>query len=75
MTDAEAPEKVINLNFYGPCVITAEEYDAIFNDLRARQVLDLGQPGDRILARVLSDSQGRRLEIQEWRSAQHQERQ
>lgn len=56
-------ERVIKLNFYDPCCITAEEYEQIQKDLLARQFVGDTQPGDYILATVLQNMAHRYHEI------------
>ena len=61
-------EPVINLHFYGPCVITAEEYEAISRDVTTRSLLGDEQPGDRILAHLIVNMEHRYHEVMQIRA-------
>lgn len=60
-------EPVINLHFFDPCIITAEEYEAIEKDLLTRHWTDDKQPGDKVLAFLLVMNRYRYLEIKAMR--------
>jgi hypothetical protein len=62
------PEPVINLRFYDPCIVTAEEYEGISRDVAMRAVLGDVQPGDRILAKLILGMEYRYHEVMQIRA-------
>lgn len=54
-----APEAVIRLCPYDPCIITTEQYDAIWRDVMGRYHAGCTEEGDRVLARLLYEHEGR----------------
>lgn len=62
---------VIRFMTFEPCIITPEEYDQINRDVQARFIAGDSGPGDRVLARLVTEHAMRREELRQRGSEAH----